>query len=93
MNVFDGGRKEDTAPAVDVKNLHAKIDRKHPLFISRQAGALGISRGSVCYLPRATSMADLALMKKMDIEAIYRRPNTLKPAPGHKIEAVKEALA
>ncbi|WP_298965091.1 IS3 family transposase [uncultured Roseibium sp.] len=25
------------------------------------------------------------LMKKMDIEAIYRRPNTSKPAPGHKI--------
>lgn len=25
------------------------------------------------------------LMKKMRIEAIYRRPNTSKPAPGHKI--------
>ncbi|WP_200959537.1 IS3 family transposase [Rhizobium sp. Root1203] len=25
------------------------------------------------------------LMKKMGIEAIYRRPNTSKPAPGHKI--------
>ncbi|TCT27194.1 transposase [Martelella mediterranea] len=25
MNVFDDGRKEDAAPAVDVKNLHAKI--------------------------------------------------------------------
>ena len=25
------------------------------------------------------------LMKKMAIEAIYRRPNTSKPAPGHKI--------
>ncbi|WFR97879.1 IS3 family transposase [Rhizobium tumorigenes] len=25
------------------------------------------------------------LMKKMSIEAIYRRPNTSKPAPGHKI--------
>ena len=25
------------------------------------------------------------LMKKMAIEAIYRRPNTLKPTPGHKI--------
>ena len=24
-------------------------------------------------------------MKKMGIEAIYRRPNTSKPAPGHKI--------
>ena len=26
-----------------------------------------------------------ALMKKMGIEAIYRRPNTSKAAPGHKI--------
>jgi putative transposase len=25
------------------------------------------------------------LMKKTGIEAIYRRPNTLKPAPGHKV--------
>jgi transposase len=25
MNVFDDGRKEDAAPAVDVKSLHAKI--------------------------------------------------------------------
>jgi len=26
-----------------------------------------------------------SLMKKMGIEAIYRRPNTSKPAPGHRI--------
>ena len=25
------------------------------------------------------------LMRKMGVEAIYRRPNTSKPAPGHKI--------
>lgn len=25
------------------------------------------------------------LMRKMAIEAIYRRPNTSKPAPGHRI--------
>jgi putative transposase len=25
------------------------------------------------------------LMKKMGIEALYRRPNTSKPEPGHKI--------
>jgi len=25
------------------------------------------------------------LMKRMGVEAIYRRPNTSKPAPGHKI--------
>ena len=99
------------------------IDRMHALPVTRQARELGISRGSVYYLPRPTSAADLAimrrldelhmdfpfagsrmlrdllaaegvkvgrlhvstLMKKMAIEAIYRRPNTSKPAPGHKI--------
>jgi putative transposase len=99
------------------------IDRKHKLSISRQAKMLGISRGSVYYQPRPVSMADLALMRRIDelhldypfagsrmlkgllvgegyktgrlhvrtlmkrmgIEAIYRRPNTSKPAPGHKI--------
>ena len=99
------------------------IDRDHGLSVSRQAKVLGISRGSVYYLPRPTSEADLALMrridelhlaypfagsrmlkgllqaeghqvgrlhvstlmKKMAIAALYRRPNTSKPAPGHKI--------
>jgi len=99
------------------------IDREHALPVTRQAGLLGISRGSVYYLPRPVSAADLAvmhrmdelhlefpfagsrmlrdllnkegieigrchvatLMKRMGIEAIYRKPNTSKPAPGHKI--------
>ena len=99
------------------------IDRRHALSITRQASVLGISRGSVYYLPRPVPAADLALMrridelhldypfagsrmlqwllnaeghsvgrryvatlmKKMDIEALYRRPNTSKPAPGHKV--------
>jgi putative transposase len=99
------------------------IDRDHDLPVLRQADLLGISRGSVYYLPRPTSPADLALMRRMDalhldypfagsrmlqslltregfevgrrhvrtlmktmgIEAIYRRPNTSKPEPGHKI--------
>ena len=99
------------------------IDRKHKLPLTRQAKALGISRGSIYYRPRPVSDADLALMhridklhllypfagsrmlqglllgegykvgrlhirtlmKRMGIEAIYRRPNTSKPAPGHKI--------
>jgi len=99
------------------------IDREHELGVGRQAKALGISRGSVYYLPRPTSDADLALMrridelhleypfagsrmlrgllrgegrevgrlhvstlmKKMAITALYRRPNTSKPAPGHKV--------
>ena len=99
------------------------IDRKHDLPITRQAKALNISRGSVYYLPRPVSAADLAIMRRMDelhldypfagsrmlrdllaaeglrigrlhvatlmkrmgIEALYRKPNTSKPAPGHKI--------
>ncbi len=99
------------------------IDPKSQLSISRQAGVLGISRGSVYYQPRPTSDPDLklmhridklhmelpfagsrmlqgllmqegftvgrlhvaTLMKRMGIAALYRKPNTSKPAPGHKI--------
>ena len=99
------------------------IDRQHDLSITKQAKALNISRGSVYYLPRPVSAADLAVMRRMDalhlelpfagswmlrdllnaegvvigrrhvstlmkrmgIEAIYRKPNTSKPTPGHKI--------
>lgn len=99
------------------------IDRHHGLSITKQAKALKISRGSVYYLPRPVSAADLVVMRRMDelhlelpfagsrmlrdllnaeglvigrrhvatlmkrmgVEAIYRRPNTSKPAPGHKI--------
>ena len=99
------------------------IDRHHDLPLSRQAKVLGISRGSVYYLPRAVPTADLALMrqidalhleypfagsrmlqgllnaeghvagrlhvatlmKRMGIEALYRRPRTSKRVPGHAI--------
>ena len=99
------------------------IDRGHDLPIAAQAKALGISRGSVYYLPRPVPAADLAVMRRMNelhlelpfagsrmlrdllnkeglvigrrhvatlmkrlrIEALYRKPNTSKPAPGHKI--------
>ena len=98
------------------------INREHELPIASQAKALSISRGSVYYLPRPVSAADLAIMRRIDelhldlpfagsrmlrdllnadgikvgrrhvatlmnrmgIEALYRRPNTSKPAPGHK---------
>jgi putative transposase len=99
------------------------IDRSHELPLTGQAKALGISRGSVYYLARPTSEADLALMRRIDelhlehpfagsrmlrdmlraegreigrrhvatlmrkmgVEAIYRRPNLSKPGPGHRI--------
>jgi putative transposase len=99
------------------------IDRGHALPLARQAQQLGISRGSIYYLPRPVSDTDLAvmrridelhllypfagsrmlrdllrqegvevgwlhvatLMKRMRIEAIYRRPNTSKPALGHRV--------
>ena len=44
----------------------AMIDREHTLSITRQAEALGISRGSVYYLPRPVSDADLKLMRRID---------------------------
>jgi putative transposase len=99
------------------------IDRSHDLPVTWQAKLLSISRVSIYYKPRAVSVADLSvmrridelhlnhpfagsrmlrdllvgegiaigrrhvatLMKRMGIEAIYRRPNTSRPAPGHKI--------
>ena len=42
------------------------IDRAHDLPITRQAEALNISRGSVYYLPRLVSKADLAIMQRLD---------------------------
>lgn len=42
------------------------IDRDHILTVTRQAALLGISRGSVYYLPRPVPDADLALMRRID---------------------------
>jgi putative transposase len=99
------------------------IDRHHALSISRQAQLSGISRGSVYYLPKPVSAADLplmhridalhlehpfmgarmlrdqlsregvavgrkhvgTLMKRMGVEALYRKPGTSKKHPGHEI--------
>ena len=99
------------------------IDRIHALPVTRQAQVLGISRGSVYYLPRPVPAQDLALMRRIDelhlelpfagsrmlrdllnqegftvgrkhvatlmrrmgIEALYRKPNTSRRHPGHTI--------
>jgi putative transposase len=42
------------------------IDQSHELPVSRQAKLLKVSRGSVYYLPRPVSEADLALMRRVD---------------------------
>jgi putative transposase len=42
------------------------IDRQHDLPITKQAKALGISRGRVYYLPRSVSSADLGIMRRID---------------------------
>jgi putative transposase len=42
------------------------IGRNDDLPVSRQAKVLGISRGSVYYLPRAVSAGDLPLMRRID---------------------------
>lgn len=42
------------------------IDRTHALPVTRQARALGISCGSVDYLPHPTSLSDLAVMRRLD---------------------------
>ena len=49
-----------------VAERKAMIDRAHDLPVSRQARALGISRGSVYYLPKPASVIDLAIMRRMD---------------------------
>jgi len=42
------------------------IDRTHELSLTRQASLLNISRGTVYYLARPVSPADLVLMRKID---------------------------
>jgi putative transposase len=49
-----------------VTERQAMIDRTHALPLTRQAAALGISRGRVYYVPRPVSDADLALMRRLD---------------------------
>lgn len=99
------------------------INPAHKLSITAQAKLLGLSRANVYYLPRPTSAADLALMRRLDelhlnfpfagsrmlrdllrleghaigrkhvatlmrkmgIEALYRRPHTSRRHPEHRV--------
>ena len=42
------------------------IDREHDLSITKQAEILKVSRGSVYYLPRPVSSADIEIMQRLD---------------------------
>ena len=57
------------------------IDRNHRLPVTRQAKALGNARSTVYSLPRPVSDRDLQLMKRMGIEALYRKPRTTRKHP------------
>ncbi len=99
------------------------MDRTHTLPVTKQAKALGISRGSVYYRPKPVSKYDQGLMTRMDrlhmewpfagarmlrdllrqegctvgrkhvatlmrrmgLEALYRKPRTSQRHPGHKV--------
>jgi len=99
------------------------IDRTHPHSLTKQAAALGISRGSVYYQPQPVSEHDqklmnridrlhlecpfagarmlrdllnaegfkvgrkhvASLMRKMGIEALYRKPKTTQRHPEHRV--------
>jgi len=70
------------APAADLAIMR-RIDELHlgyPFAGSRMLRDL--LRGEGVMIGRAHV---ITLMKKMGVEAIYRRPNTSKPTPGHKI--------
>jgi putative transposase len=65
--------------------LMRRLDELHldyPFAGARMLRSL-LRREGVCVGRRHVAM----LMKRMGIAAIYRRPNTSKPAPGHKIYA------
>jgi putative transposase len=49
-------------------DVHIKemIDRAHPLPVARQVKLVGISRSSAYYAPSPVSVADLALMRRID---------------------------
>lgn len=66
----------------DLKLMH-RIDKLHmefPFAGSRMLRGLLVQEGFKVGRLHVTT-----LMKRMGIEALYRKPNTSKPAPGHKI--------
>jgi len=76
------------------------IDRDHDLPITRQAELLAISPGSVYYLPRPVSAADLTLMRRID-ELHMQHPfmgtrmlhDQLARDGSHAVEVIEQAFA
>jgi transposase-like protein len=94
--VFGGeAHPESAAPAIDLKSLHAKIGKltlendlyegspvkRHRVSVRRQPDADLLNAEGV----EIGRQHVATLMKAYVIEAIYRKPNTSKPTPGHKI--------
>jgi putative transposase len=74
---------EPVAVSAEDLALMRRIDELHlqfPFAGSRMLRGLLAADGSKIGRRHVT-----ALMRRMGIEAIYRRPNTSKPAPGHRI--------
>lgn len=63
------------------------MDHNAVLSIRRQCALLGISRSSAYYRPRRESRENRALMQRLRLEAIYRKPRTSLPHPDHHIPA------
>ena len=55
------------------------------LSLSRQCELVSISRSSFYYTPRGESADNLALMRRLGLEAIYRAPRTSTSHPEHRV--------
>jgi hypothetical protein len=52
------------------------IERNGPIPVKRQGQLLDLSRSSVYYVASCLQQRDLKLMRRMGMEAIYRKPHT-----------------
>jgi putative transposase len=84
LGISRGSVYYEPAPVSDADlALMRRLDELHlqfPFAGARMLRGLLAAEGSKVGRRRVTT-----LMRRMGIEAIYRRPNTSKPAPGHRI--------
>jgi putative transposase len=63
------------------------VERDHPDLSGRQQCALmSIPRSSLYYTPQGETEENLALKRLMGLMPIYQKPNTSRPAKGHKTD-------